>query len=70
MGVGSQMTSNVLRDFMRVRRENGTFEYRRRAEHYAEWLGPFQSTLREFAISTPKRVAAFLAQVNQESRLA
>ena len=33
----------------------------------AAWLEPINQTLREFEISTPKRVRAFLAQVSHES---
>ena len=35
--------------------------------NYAAWLEPLQKTMVEFDINTPQRIAAFLAQINQES---
>lgn len=36
-------------------------------ERAAPWVGPIDATLRRYAITTPARIAAFLAQVGHES---
>ncbi|MCB1966616.1 MAG: matrixin family metalloprotease, partial [Candidatus Accumulibacter sp.] len=55
--IGSQMTAESLGRIMG--NINGV--------NYNDWLEPIQNAMLEFEITTPQRIAAFLAQVKQES---
>ncbi|HRI91766.1 MAG TPA: Ig-like domain-containing protein [Accumulibacter sp.] len=57
LSIGSQMTAESLGNIM------GNV----RGVNYGDWIAPLQSAMLEFEITTPQRIAAFLAQIKQES---
>ncbi|WP_162084669.1 tandem-95 repeat protein [Sulfuriferula nivalis] len=56
--IGSQMTAKSLGLLMGNQLSDAD---------YAKWVKPLQQAMTEFNINTPQRIAAFLAQVKQES---
>jgi len=57
LSIGSQMTAKSL----------GKAMGNQRGVNYDDWLAPLERAMLEFDIVTPKRISAFLAQINQES---
>ncbi|MDP2219250.1 MAG: hypothetical protein Q8K34_03480 [Hydrogenophaga sp.] len=57
--LGSAMTAESLAAFM----GNAAL-----ASYYQQWLEPLKMVMAEYQINTPSRIAAFLAQIKQESK--
>lgn len=55
--LGSAMTAESLAKFMGSKN----------VAYYQDWVEPLRTAMQEFKIDTPSRIAAFLAQIKQES---
>ncbi len=58
--LGSMMTAESLAAFMNP-------DGKTKGVDYAAWVKPLQKAMAEFGINTPQRIAAYLAQVKQET---